>query len=523
MFTDLNKLNSGHIINCDVCIIGGGAAGITVAREIAGDSLQVCLVESGSMELENATQALYEGSNVGLPYEDLDVSRLRYFGGTTNHWNGWCAPFSPMDFESRDWISDSGWPIDYDELVPFYKRAHTVCELGPFDYSPSTWQKKNLPLFSSEKVEPKLWQLSPPTRFGEKYQKDLKDADNIQVLLNANATGLSANDAATRVTALNVASLSGRRAAVHANKYIVACGGIENARLLLLSNDVQPDGLGNGRGLVGRYFMEHPSFVSAVAVVTAPLDWMQAIKHQQNDEFNHQFIIGLGPSDQAQRRLKILNQTITFHPLQHTPGSYELAETLKIIRKGHMPDDLARSIGAILADLDGVTSEIIRRISGNSNTDVPEMIFAYTRLEQAPNRDSRVFLDKQKDALGLRKVALDWQLTELDRQSVRRANENIAEEFGRLGLGRIQLKPFLLDAATIWPDDLIGGNHHMGTTRMSNGVSTGVVDSDCRIHGVDNLYIAGSSVFPTSGFANPTLTIVALALRLSDHLRARLS
>ena len=270
MFADLRELPDGHTVDCDLCIIGGGAAGISIAREFIGSRTQVCLIES-AREFEQATQDLYVGAaqpvrkrarsiKEGVHYGVPPIhARLRHFGGSTNHWGGYCVPLDPEDLEKHDWIPDSGWPIGWEELSRFYPRAQTICEIGPYVYDDSLWERtKTRPYkFNPQNLVNRFYQFSPPTRFGDRYEEALKTAPNITMLFNANVTNIGLAPNAALVDHIRVASLAGKTGEVTARHYVLASGGIENARLLLASDDVARRGVGNGRDLVGRYFMDH--------------------------------------------------------------------------------------------------------------------------------------------------------------------------------------------------------------------------------------------------------------------------
>jgi choline dehydrogenase-like flavoprotein len=254
-----------------VCIVGAGAAGITLARECIKQPFRVCLLESGGLDYNEDIQSLYQGENTGLPYYPLDASRLRYFGGTTNHWAGMCRPLDDIDFAARAWIPYSGWPFGRSHLDPFYARAHLICQLGSFTYDTGAWETPDTPRFplSSDRVMTKITQQSPPTRFGQVYQDEIVRADNVITYLHANAVEVETADTAQTVTRLRVACLQGPQFWVAARQFILATGAIENARLLLLSNKAQSAGLGNQNDLVGRFFMEHPSFESGALLPSA--------------------------------------------------------------------------------------------------------------------------------------------------------------------------------------------------------------------------------------------------------------
>jgi len=232
MFSDAREVEDGAIIEGDICIVGAGAAGITLALGLLDGGRRIVLLESGGFDYDHDTQALYQGVNLGLPYYDLDVCRLRYFGGTTNHWEGRCRPLDPIDFEARPWVPHSGWPITKATLDPFYARAHEICQLGPYRYDPADWLQpgESALAFDPARITTNLWQFSPPTRFGETYRQALAMAPDVEVLLHADVVDIATNEAGAEVDRLQVATLSGRRFGVRARAYVLACGGIENAR-----------------------------------------------------------------------------------------------------------------------------------------------------------------------------------------------------------------------------------------------------------------------------------------------------
>ena len=524
MFLDLHELDDGALIDSDLCIIGAGAAGITIALELLDTGLNVLLVESGGLEFEEETQELYTAESIGLPYGPLDANRLRYFGGTTNHWGGMSAPFQKIDLEKRDWVEHSGWPISREELDPFYPRAYEICQLGPYKYGLSDWEddKRKFLKLLPEKLEHKVWRFSPPTKFGKIYRSRLQSSEKIKILLHANATEIVTDWTTSNVTSIQLATLDGHKATVRSKLYVLACGGIENARVLLISNNVDAGGVGNRHDAVGRFFMEHPHIESGTILLAKPGNWATAYQifewkaGASSGNPHSRTWVGLGPSAKAQRRRKILNSSATLDIIR--PDG-QAAGGPRIVLE---PDNLEAHIANVIRDPDENWQDNAPRSAEN----VPRSEAAlrlYTRAEQAPNPDSRVKLTDERDALGLNRVALDWRMTELDKHTVRVVTRLIGEEIGRLGLGRLRLNEWLLDDSNTppwrgWPW-LAGGQHHMGTTRIGQNPKTSVVDSTCRVHDISNLYVAGSSVFTTSGYVNPTLNIVALAVRLTDHLK----
>lgn len=501
MIIDARELPSESLIDADICIVGGGPAGLTLATELEGSGAKVVLLESGGHELDTATQDLARGDVVGETYWSLETSRLRYFGGSSNHWTGWCRPLDATDFERKEWVEASGWPLSYDELVPYYGRAQRACDLGPFDYDASRWTTQlKLPLLD---VDPKrlsstVWQFSPPTRFGPKHRAALQDSASTTVYLFANALELVADPGRRRVGHVLAATLSGARLRVRAQQFVLATGGIENARLLLASNSEHRAGLGNEHDLVGRFFLEHPH--SAVGVLLARSDSDVLTLY-------HSFVpvpgaappsvrLTLALPAAVQRRERLLNGNVSLEPLLRPP-TYAASEA------------------------DGAT-ELARQLQG---VRLGRSLQLFMRSEQLPSADSRVTLSRRRDALGSPLPALNWRHHPATLRSMRRTVELVAEALARAGVGRVysyihaDRSP---SETAVWPE-LSGGHHHMGTTRMHEDPRCGVVDRDCKLFSMDNVYVAGSSVFPTGGYANPTLTLVALACRLAETLRGRLA
>lgn len=519
MFIDARTLPEGTRLDADVCIVGGGAAGITLARELAGGGRRTILLESGGFDYDDQTQQLYEGRSVGQKLHPLSTERLRFFGGSTNHWSGGCRPFDAQDLAARSYIPDSGWPIGASDLDPYYRRAQAICQLGPYNYDPADWQEggvRPLELAAHATLSTGLYQYSPPTRFGEVYRPDLDRGEGIAVYLQANVIDIETDDSAGCVTGLQVACLNGRRLRAVAKAYVLATGGIENPRLLLSANRVQAAGLGNGHDLVGRYFMDHPYIPDAAAVVLDGQHPLLAFYRQRKvrGALVQGYFYATAEASQANA---LPTFSIGLQPGELTSsgsGRQALNAIVHSIAAGHWPDDFTMDV-----------KQILRSVA----VDAREKYYQWTHSEPAlfstdymcecpPDPESRVTLGDAVDALGMRRVVVDWRLpADLESKMVR-AHELLARELGRLGLGRLRMNT--RDTGRDAMANLTNGYHHMGTTRMHVDPRHGVVDADCRVHGISNLFVAGSSVFPTYSFDNPTMTIVALALRLADHLKS---
>lgn len=518
MIRDFRTGDDRSVFEADICVIGAGAAGITLGLEFADSSHKVLILESGGLEPDVESQSLYEGAIAGEPYPELDTARLRFFGGTTGHWGGHCCPFDPIDFEARPWVPYSGWPVTRADLDPFYERAHPICELGPYEYRPEAWREgaPDLIQFQTDKLIDRIWQSSPPTRFGERYRENLKRAKNVDVLLHANVVDIVLNDSAKAVEDIKIKSLDGKSGSVRAKHVVLACGGIENPRLLLASNKVMKTGIGNEHDLVGRFFLEHPHALIAFGVPLQPIrrfDPYTAFVDASIPAGKAVIQAKPGLSPELQRRERLLNTCVGLGVgYDRSDGYLAFRYIAKKVANGELPDDFGAAMMRVARDIGGLAGGLYNKLS---HTD---FLWFDATAEQAPNPDSRVMLSDACDALGMRKLKLDWRLSEIDKRTARYTCRVVGEELARLNLARLRLDPWLLADDSNWVD--IGARyHHMGTTRMSDDPKQGVVDRNARVHGVGNLYIAGSSIFPTSGYANPTLTIVAMAIRLAEHLK----
>lgn len=537
-------------VDVDLCIVGAGAAGIAIARTFIGTSVTVCVLEGGGLSGEEECQALYEGSSVGCPPFDPGTSRMRVFGGSCTLWGGGCIPLSGDDLGRRDWVPHSGWPLSYDDLEPYYDRARSYCRidahfaegsfLGPLPRPPLS--------FDADKLVNQIFARSP-ILFGQAYRSELDRAPNIQVLLHANLLELDASPDGASVEQARIAALDGRTGRIRARHYVLASGGIENARLLLLSNAVVPGGLGNDRDLVGRFFMDHPS--SKLGTITTsdpdrltrpyernlrhgPAPASPEISLSYEAQRAHHMLSGrvhpFAVEGTIPRGIQALrNFRAALHPPPRDEGSVLEARLCAALKNGPSLDDsaaMATESLSMLALRLGLGAGDIAKAFLKKLADKPVVKSNHVELvgffEQAPNPDSRITLGTEVDALGKRKVCVDWRLTSLDRHTYRTAAELFGSELARACGGVFQLEPWLDGDRDAIPQ-VHGTAHHLGTTRMSDDPHHGVVDRHCRVHGIDNLHIAGSSVFPTGGWAFPTFTIAALSLRLAENLRGLLA
>lgn len=539
MIFDTRKLTGITELEADVCIVGGGAAGITIAQALIGGPLQVCLLESGGLEFDPDIQRLHQGDVLDKFFFDLELSRIRMFGGTTNHWSGTSRPLDELTFAPRPGIPYSGWPISRSDLEAYYEPAHRLCQLqGSYEYGNDYWGVVTLPA-TIKRLTSVIYQRNYPVRFNEVFHDSLNNSENVNVFLYGTALEIVTDETGQTVHKIRVGRLNGEDLAVSARIFVLAMGSVENARILLLSNDAQDTGLGNTYDLVGRFLSDHPAI--GVAAELLPTDLY----------LDRKFFFEVRPARLEEAKLAQLRPRLMLSPeiiMQEQLNQYLFdfspqfapsvgVESIKTIvdqlENGDLPDDLFEHLGNVLSDLDDVIDAGYKTLFDkkvgifNDPEPLSRMIIAL-EMEQSPNPDSRVTLSDQTDAFGQRKVAVDWRMNSTDLDRAKRAMELLAAELGAAGIGRIRsILHIPHESVDKWPDaaypdGLYVGYHQMGTTRMSNDPHHGVVDLNCRVHGVSNLFIAGSSVFPTVGHERPTLNIVALALRLTDHIKKTL-
>lgn len=507
MHTDARTLPNNSVIQADLCIVGAGAAGIALALDWEGRSEKVVLMEGGGFEYDAELQERFDGTSDGQRYYPLMSTRLHYFGGTTGHWSGLCTPFDAIDFEARDWVPESGWPITLNALTPYYDKAKELLGLEPRAFQLAAWQQEvpNLNPFplDSSVFNNKIWQYSK-ARFGRLYREAIFKSGNLHLFTHANATEILLGENKTTVREIGAKTGAGKSLRVRAKRYVLACGTIQNTRLLLASNKQVASGVGNTYDLVGRYFMEHPEIASGELWLNKPFETDLYFRKSASTRVSAELTF----SALVQKNHELINGSFSLFPLGM--GQFQTPRINLWQNK-----DPRKSKEVTSSDW-GSARRKAKNLEGAIN-------FAYklnARLEQSPNPNSRVSLGREKDALGVPKAHLHWELTRLEKDSLRKMCILLGHGFGKAGLGRVRLNDFLRDPQDHeFPDFTNGGWHHMGTTRMHQDPKKGVVDENCKMHGLHNLFVAGASCFTTGGAANPTLTLTALTLRLSDHLK----
>jgi choline dehydrogenase-like flavoprotein len=522
VFVDGRDLPGDVPIEADVCVIGGGAAGIALALGLLDSSRSVLLVEGGGLaasDVERRPPRVIPGRDA-RPSLGPDRSRFWYLGGNTNTWAGNCRPLDEPDLEERDWVPGS-WPIGRDEMLTWYERAQAALGLGDFSWYDLGRARPHLtrPLLEidSSVAVTRVMQVCPVLSLAALHRKRLEDEGDLRVLLRTEAIRLVTDGGGDRVSAVEVSCADGRRRRIEADTVVLAAGGIDNARLLLASNDVALNGLGNEHDLVGRYFMDHWWFDLPLGDWGKDLDvGLYAFDSHRDQSIDGQPVWAqLSLSGELMQRERIPGVTIWFVRRPLASASVVAAQMLALSALGRVAADPLTDVRLFFTDAHRMPGHVLRRRTRRASSDrAPYALTLMVQLEQTPDRENRVRLSARKDALGRPEPELDLRLTAADRAGHERALGLVARELG-LDVDRA-LKQMRLKLAGRRYDFFW---HHTGTTRMADDPQLGVVDTDCRVHGISNLFVAGNSVFPTEGTAPPTLTIVALALRLAEHLK----
>ncbi len=443
-------------ISADFCVIGAGPAGVTVADGLIRAGASVVLIDSGGLGEDLAAQELNDGLANGPIIKSrrdyLRGGRRRAVQGSASRWGpGFIMPLRANDFEQRPWVDNSGWPLGAEDLAPYESRAAETFRLDPFG-----------PPEADRPLVRLTYQFPPDPQVFRAMYFDLLTKPRFHPELGATAVGLKMRG--DRVDSVRLAHATGEETRVNADTVVLAAGGVENARFLLLHERT----LGPS-AMTGRQFMEHPHILAGTVQIPDAAALLDSLDRRTALD-----VFALDEATLAEERL--LN----------------------------------------------VSVQVRRRPGGADGTSVECDL--YLRSEQAPNPESRVVLGQDVDRLGQAQPVLHWRLLEQDWTSIVRTTELVGAALERQYGAKAHV---LMRTDDPWPYDPVGpneaessawGNHHMGTTRMGDSPSDSVVDHDSRLHATANLYVAGSSVFPTGGCANPTFTIVALAHRLVDHL-----
>jgi choline dehydrogenase-like flavoprotein len=508
MLLDANDADRGVLAQAfDACVIGAGPAGITLARKLAARGFSVALMEGGGLDLEADSQELYRGEVVGLDYYALEDARLRMFGGASMHWGGRCRELDALNFQPLPFAPLSGWPIGKDDLDPYAPEADAILDLIPASQAP------DLPMVQAQdRFRHIQYRYSPPTRFGTRFRDEIAASPAIACAVNANLVDLQLDDALGTVTAARFTSFADGDPGfeVRARVFALCLGGLENPRMLLNFTSQKPAGIGNEHDVVGRYFCEHPHILLGGAYFERPIPEAEVETEPER---------AFAPTEALMRSREILDFSLLVTPKVEPP----LAFATELVRSAGCVAPFTERLaeGVFGRNLDCERGGLAMYFAqGDSHHALGARVAVHS--EQSLVRDSRVMLADETDRFGLRRIRLDWQIAEIDYRTLETAVLELGAHFAEQGIGRIRLDDWLLVEPRQLPGlgegSRVGGHHHMCGTRMSADPREGVVDADCRVHSVANLYIGGSSAFATAGFANPTYTIVQMALRLGDHL-----
>jgi choline dehydrogenase-like flavoprotein len=524
-YIDLRRYDGPGEIDCDLCIVGAGAAGITLALTLARPGRRVIVLESGGFDFDGKTQGLYRGRLTGVPYADLSACRLRYFGGSTSHWGGLCHLPKRQDFESRPALGLPGWPITYDEVWPYLVRAAAFLgvdldRLDPSSYSPAEIARAPMLEARSRNLHTEIFDILLPRArlFGPRFRDAVGTLPDVQVFLHANLTHIGLADNGSTVRTLSVRTLEGQTLAIHPKATILACHAIENARLLLAANDLMQAGIGNASDQLGRNFMDHLRIQAGRFVPDRRASLARYFVDPILPKAQRKLRSYIGLSEEARRANDML---FYFFDLlsQFEPVDQNTGEAVAHLVKGFFrpfETQMAYDAATLMANPMSGTASTLARLGLRARTPLEFNVLHVG--ETAPNPSSRVTLTRERDALGVPMVSLHWALSDVDIHSLARGQEIVASEINALGLGRVETVPLTRDYVEA---NVLGHWHNSGTTRMSAAPSAGVVDRNCRVHGTDNLFIAGSSIFPSCTSGWPTMLLLALALRLAEHLNGK--
>jgi choline dehydrogenase-like flavoprotein len=519
MLRDASSIEFDSPLDCDVCIVGSGPAGITLGIELSVKPLRVIIIAGGDLRPSASARALNEGTSDGRPYYSLDGCRVRAFGGTTHTWGGWSRSLEESDFKERDWIPHSGWPFTLHDLEFEFERAQHHLGISPVPNDPKSYTRPGGPplrgLSSHSSLDEILFQVAP-VRFSERHRAALHSADNVDVLLNAHATKVVMAENGQRATGVECAILGRARFQIRANTVVLAAGGIENARLLLDSPGQGVEGIGNARGLVGRFFGEHLHVPIGEMRIS---DSSVAAFFQPHFANKHRVRGGLSLGSAVRKERRLLGSAITLHnaddphdllsPSQWHGGYDSMMILVRAALRGTLADSAQYHLLRMLRHLDEAA------VLGFAKVRKPpaRRLLLGLRAEQAPNSESRVCLSHETDQFGGRKAHVRWLVSDDDLASISETQRVVYE-----ALRSEEIKMFPRDGINGWLARLRPGAHHMGTTRMHVDPAHGVVNARGIVHGTENLYVTGSSVFPTGGCVPPTLTIIALAVRVARDI-----
>ncbi|MEO7035142.1 MAG: GMC family oxidoreductase [Polyangiaceae bacterium] len=525
-FEESDHVPAGSVLTADICVIGSGAAGVALACELNGSRRSVILLEAGGLQQNQLREdELFAIEHLGLPHTNKIPTRGRWYGGSTNLWFGRIALPDPIDLTARSWVPWSGWPLSYEQLAPWLARAGALLEVPHFDkLQIENWPTNpTIQTFQQEGTSSLgvfLW--ADGALMGATHRKTLEASKNVRLLLDSTATELVPNEASTHIDSLETCGRFGNRFTIQASTYVLAAGALENTRLLLRSTRRSAAGIANERDLVGRFYMDHPrgdglGRVDLTDLSKEQRERLTLLGEKRKSRFG-KVQMRLTFSPDMQRKEGLLNHSLHAHltsPM-HDLAAFQSAKRL-LARLKRGPSDEGSPRKDLLAVGTGAPELLGAGLRSVIARNEPSTLITVDQMEQVPDPESRVTLDwERRNRWGIPALQLNWKIGEATYRSQQRMHglfKSILEKHGIFSL-----RSQLLEKPDELPP-LQDMKHHSGTTRMSSSAADGVVDADLRAHNIKNLYVTGSSTFPTVGHFNPTLLIVALAARLASRLR----
>lgn len=562
--SDLRQVEADSVLDFDLAIVGSGPAGLAIASEFLDSRHRVAVFESGDMAHDRAFQDINDFETAGHTRAPADVSRSRGLGGTSELWTGRCGRFDAIDYQRRGWVPLSGWPIGAADLEPFVARAERHLGLAAGMSGTAALaalrQGYDTPVWDAQSFVPVVWQFSSDSpadrkairhftaedgegseglgvlrhtgaprarQVGRTLLPGLRRSRSVELFVNATVVEIEASGPGRHATGLRLSTPEGKTVRARAPRIVLACGGIENARLLLASRSTAPRGLGNARDQVGRYLTDHT--FSRIGVYhgegSPKLRRRLGNRWLTRDGLRHVVNIGLGLSPEIQRREELLNASV--HIVEFGSDLSAIAKlqaALRVSRSGGTPRDALGGYAYALRHPGEVAGNLLDRfVYRRPSLNHPIETVIGCSVEQVLDPESRVTLADRRDALGQPRARIDWKLSDREYRTARRVEELLRADLDRLGYA-LPVRPSWRDqGAGAWRGTVHDCAHPMCATRMSDDPATGVVDAQCRVHDVEGLFVIGSSVFATPGHMNPTQMIVTLAFRLADHLKLGMS
>jgi choline dehydrogenase-like flavoprotein len=517
---DLGQLEADKSLHCDVCIVGGGAVGLAMAAHMAHSKRDVVLLEGGGTFLETESQNLQAGSSIGQPFQNINVGRYRVLGGTTTFWGGQVIPLGPHAMQARPWLATRGWPIEFQALKPYYDLAYRSLGLAKAEHDDlRIWKRLGVSAELDEALSMHMTRWVPQRNFARLFRNEVEECSTLRVVVHANVNGVALDESRRRISRVEARNLDGKKIEVFARNVVLACGSIEIARLLLhpaADGGIVP---WHDNPWVGRGFLDHVHGTIGDVEVLDYHRFHQLFDNVYLDGFKYQPVVRLAPSLQAaERTTEIVGQFL--YESEFSQHLENIKMFLRSLTDGGVPADAGR-LPAHLLSVARISAPLVWRYISQRRSYKPRncKVRLSVSTEQVPNPRSQIRLSNEKDAIGMRRPIVDWQLDGREIHSMAvfaRAMNALLQE---RGLARVHIHPDLERGSHDFLQHAYDGIHQMGAARMGHDATDGVVDSHLKVFGTDNLYVAGQAVFPVSGCANPTLTGIALGLRLCDDLK----